>query len=116
MPGPTLRIGFNERINTIDAAALLIRMQRLEEDLRTRRANADHYRSLFLGTGLKMQVPPRGSNPSWRVFTIRIPDRDRVYKELRNEGYGVEPYVSPAHPPRRVLQGSEVWTWKPAEH
>lgn len=98
MPGPTHRIGFNERMNTIDAAALLVRMRRLEEDLQRRRENADLYRRLFIGTGLKMQTPPHGSNPSWRVFTIRVPDRDRVYRELRNAGYGVSlMYLPPIH-------------------
>lgn len=98
MPGPTRRIGYNERINTIDAAALLIRMRRLQGDLLKRRENADRYRELLAGTGLKMQRPPIDCAPAWRVFTIRVPDRDRVYKELRSAGYGVSlMYLPPIH-------------------
>lgn len=97
-PGSTSLIGYNERLNTIDAAALMIRLQRLPDDLKQRRENAARYHAHFEGTGLTGQAEPVDSDPAWRVYTIRVPDRDRVYTELRKSGYGVSlMYLPPIH-------------------
>lgn len=97
-PTQTVEIGYNERLNTIDAAVLLIRLARLEEDLAVRRANAARYRTCFYGTDVRCQEVPEGAVPSWRVFTVRVPDRDRIYAELRRLGYEVTlPYLPANH-------------------
>ena len=100
VPWPTgsSEIGYNERLNTIDAAVLLIRLAYLDDDLATRSANAVLYRRRFEGTGIRCQAVPAGAVPAWRVFTVRVPDRDRVYAELRSLGYEVTlPYLPANH-------------------
>lgn len=100
VPWPTgsSEIGYNERLNTIDAAVLLIRLAYLDDDLATRSANAAQYRRRFKGTGIRCQAVPAGAMPAWRVFTVRVPDRDRVYAELRSLGYEVTlPYLPANH-------------------
>jgi dTDP-4-amino-4,6-dideoxygalactose transaminase len=97
-PSETLEIGYNERLNTLDAAVLLIRLRRLDEDLRKRRANAARYRAHFADSDVRCQAVPPDAQPAWRVFTVRVPNRDRVYEELRRLGYEVTlPYLPPNH-------------------
>lgn len=98
LPTKTVRIGFNERINTLDAAVLLIRLRRLPEDLSARRANRARHLERFAGSGVHVQAALSGTNPAWRVVTIRIPERDRIYTLLRRAGVGVTlPYLPPNH-------------------
>jgi dTDP-4-amino-4,6-dideoxygalactose transaminase len=97
-PSGSSEIGYNERLNTIDAAVLLIRLAYLDDDLATRSANAALYRRRFQGTAIRCQAVPAGAVPAWRVFTVRIPNRDRVYAALREQGYEVTlPYLPANH-------------------
>jgi dTDP-4-amino-4,6-dideoxygalactose transaminase len=98
MPGATVEIGYNERLDTLQAAVLLVRMQRLPGDLAVRRAHHARYATRFAGTAVRVQAAPAGSEPSWRVVVVRVPDRDRVYAELRRAGIEVTlPYLPANH-------------------
>jgi dTDP-4-amino-4,6-dideoxygalactose transaminase len=97
-PSPTVTIGFNERLDTIDAAVLRIRLRRLDETLEVRRRLAATYAAAFEGTDVRVQAAPAESEPTWRVVTVRVPDRDRLYRELDERGYEVTmPYLPLNH-------------------
>lgn len=97
-PPDIVRIGYNERMNTVDAAVLRIRLSRLASDVAVRRSHADRYRSRFRGSDVRWQQVPDGAEPVWRTFTVRVPDRDRIYATLRRDGYEVTlPYLPPSH-------------------
>jgi dTDP-4-amino-4,6-dideoxygalactose transaminase len=85
-PSPTVLVGYNERIDTIDAAVLQVRLTRLDATLARRRAIAARYVERFAGSGVRVQRPPEGSEPSWRMFTVRLPERDRVLDALHERG------------------------------
>jgi dTDP-4-amino-4,6-dideoxygalactose transaminase len=85
-PSETLEIGYNERLDSIHAAVLRIRLRQLDEQLARRRTIAKKYLDLFANTPVQTQQPPTGAEPSWRFFTVRIPGRDRVYAELFQKG------------------------------
>jgi aminotransferase EvaB len=85
-PSPTVEVGYNERLDTLDAVVLEVRLRRLDAMLARRREVAARYRSLFEGSGVRMQRPPEGSEPSWRVVTVRVPERDRIYAALHDLG------------------------------
>lgn len=98
MPGATLEVGYNERLDTVEAAVLLVRLARLEEDLATRRAHHARYLRQFAETAVHVQTPPDGASPAWRVVVVRVPDRDRVYADLRRAGIEVTlPYLPANH-------------------
>jgi dTDP-4-amino-4,6-dideoxygalactose transaminase len=84
---PTVEIGYNERLDTVDAAVLRIRLARLDDDVRCRRAIAATYGRLLAPAGIRVPRPPAGADPSWHVYPVRIPDRDRVYADLHRRGY-----------------------------
>ncbi len=98
MPGATVEVGFNERLDTVQAAVLLVRMARLDEDLAVRRSHHDRYAARFAGTAVRVQAAPATASPTWRVVVVRVPDRDRVYAELRRAGIEVTlPYLPANH-------------------
>lgn len=98
-PPTTAFVGYNERMNTIDAAVLRIRLARLASDIEVRRRHAGRYRAAFAANArIGVQGVPEGAEPVWRVFTVRVPDRDRIYATLRREGYEVTlPYLPANH-------------------
>lgn len=94
----TVEVGYNERLDTIDAAVLLVRLRRLRDDLEVRRRHRDRYAGRFQGTAVRVQQATPGSEPSWRVVVVRVPDRDRVYAVLRRSGIEVSlPYLPANH-------------------
>lgn len=98
MPGATVEVGYNERLDTVQAAVLLVRLARLDEDLAVRRAHHARYAARFGGTAVRVQSTPADSMPSWRVVVVRVPERDRVYAELRRAGIEVTlPYLPANH-------------------
>lgn len=98
MPGATVVAGYNERLDTVDAAVLLVRLPRLEGDLAVRRAHHARYVARFAGSAVRVQAAPEGAEPSWRVVVVRVPERDRVYAALRRQGIEVTlPYLPANH-------------------
>jgi len=94
----TVEVGYNERLDTIDAAVLLVRLRRLRGDLEVRRLHRERYAARFRGTAVRVQQATPGSEPSWRVVVVRVPDRDRVYAQLRRAGIEVTlPYLPANH-------------------
>lgn len=85
-PSPTVELGYNERLDTVDAAVLEVRLRRLDEMLARRREIAERYRRSFAGSAVRMQQPPADSESVWRVVTVRVPERDRIYADLHERG------------------------------
>ena len=76
--------GFNSRLDGWNAA---------------RRTAADHYHQLL--AGLDEVICPRtldGNEHVWHLYVVRVPDRDRVLKELQAAGIGAGiHYPAPIH-------------------
>ena len=72
-----VRIGLNGRLDTIQAAVLLEKLEIFEDELRLRQAVADRYEA-----GLRdvARTPPlkSGRSSSWAQYTILLDGRDRV--------------------------------------
>ena len=98
LPGSTVEVGYNERLDTIDAAVLLVRLARLSEDLEVRRAHRARYAARFEGTPVVVQHAPEHTEPAWRVVVVRVPQRDVAYATLRRRGIEVTlPYLPANH-------------------
>lgn len=91
-------VGINSRLDTLQAAALIVKFRRLAEWTRQRQTNAQNYSQLFADCGLNDEIGLPSSLPRnehvWNQFTIRVPDgrRDSMRQYLTNCGIGSEVY------------------------
>lgn len=95
-------LGFNSRLDTLQAAVLRVKLRHLEDWKTARRRNADRYRSMFERAGLdgSITVPtePAGTHHVYNQFVIRTEQRDSLKTHLRDSGIPTEIYYpSPLH-------------------
>jgi dTDP-4-amino-4,6-dideoxygalactose transaminase len=95
-------LGMNSRLDTLQAAILLVKFNHLDALTKARRRNADRYRQLFKQAGLDqfiaLPVEPAGLHHVYNQFVIRTPERDQLREHLRNCGIPTEIYYpSPLH-------------------
>jgi dTDP-4-amino-4,6-dideoxygalactose transaminase len=93
-------VGGNFRLDTIQAAALLVKLRHLESWHKARRERADRYRDLFREAGLTDRVglpevvePASGARSHvYNQFVIRSPRRDALREFLTAQEIGTEIY------------------------
>jgi dTDP-4-amino-4,6-dideoxygalactose transaminase len=92
-------IGLNSRLDTLQAVVLSAKLRRLAGWNTARRAAAARYDELL--SGCDAVVLPRtldGNEHVWHLYPVRVPDRDRVLKELHAAGIGAGiHYPVPVH-------------------
>jgi dTDP-4-amino-4,6-dideoxygalactose transaminase len=90
------RIGGNFRLDALQAAVLRVKLPHLPQWTNGRRANARRYAGLFApleAEGLvTLPIEPVGYHHIYNQYVIRIPDRDRVRRDLAARGIGTEVY------------------------
>ena len=82
-----IRVGVNSRLDTIQAAVLLAKIEILDDEVAGRNAVAERYTTAFVGSNAV--VPPvvrDGRQSAWAQYTVRVKDRDRVQTNLREAG------------------------------
>ena len=80
-------VGVNSRLDTLQAAVLLVKLSILPDELRRRQQVADAYRERLRGVapiGLPHVAPYNTS--AWAQFTVRVPERDKVRQLLAAQG------------------------------
>ena len=82
-----LRIGMTGRLDTIQAAVLLVKLEAFGEELVRRRQVAAAYTELLSGTFATPYVP-ENCESAWALYTIRVANRDRVRERLSEAGVG----------------------------
>jgi dTDP-4-amino-4,6-dideoxygalactose transaminase len=90
------RLGFNSRLDALQAAILRVKLGHLGAWTEGRRRNAATYRRLFAERGLaqRVQLPiePAGCKHIYNQFTIRTTRRDALRKHLQERGIPSEVY------------------------
>jgi dTDP-4-amino-4,6-dideoxygalactose transaminase len=82
-------IGVNSRLDTLQAVVLSAKLRLLAGWNAARRVAAARYDELL--SGCETVIRPRtldGNEHVWHLYTVRVPDRDRVLKELNAAGIG----------------------------
>jgi dTDP-4-amino-4,6-dideoxygalactose transaminase len=82
-------VGVNSRLDTLQAVVLSAKLRRLEAWNAARRAAAARYDEML--SACDAVVRPRtleGNEHVWHLYVVRVPDRDRVLKELHAAGIG----------------------------
>lgn len=92
-------LGFNSRLDTIQAVVLSAKLRRLESWNAARRAAAARYHELLSELdGVVLPVTETGNEHAWHLYVVRVPERDLVAKALREAGIGVGiHYPTPVH-------------------
>ncbi len=92
-----LRIGMTARLDTIQAAVLLVKLQSFSEELVRRRQVAEAYTELLSGLVETPKVSD-GAKSAWALYTVKVPDRDAVRERLAAAGVGTGLfYAVPLH-------------------
>jgi dTDP-4-amino-4,6-dideoxygalactose transaminase len=86
-------LGYNSRLDEIQAAALRVFLPRLDEWTSRRREAAERYREL--GIGDLVEEPPDEPGHVYHLFVCRSPERDRIAAALADEGIGHATYYEP---------------------
>jgi UDP-2-acetamido-2-deoxy-ribo-hexuluronate aminotransferase len=91
------RVGFNSRLDEIQAGILLIKLKHIDEYNKKRRRNAALYNHL-LSDKLKCPVEKEGSYHVYHQYTIITPKRDNLQQKLKEKGIAsVIYYPVPLH-------------------
>ena len=86
-------VGYNSRLDELQAAALRIFLRHLDGWTRLRREAAERYRAL--GLGELLELPPDEPGHVYHLFVCRSPERDRVVEALRAAEIGTATYYDP---------------------
>lgn len=82
-------IGYNSRLDGIQAAILRIKLKYLDKWVEARRAHAQHYQELLGDVqGLTLPIEKPYAKHSYYVYVIRTNNRDAVMAKLKENGCG----------------------------
>ncbi|WP_290485721.1 DegT/DnrJ/EryC1/StrS family aminotransferase [Idiomarina sp. UBA3162] len=82
-----VRVGVNSRLDTIQAAILLPKLDILDSEIQARNLVADRYRQLF--DSEKGVISPKVEShnySAWAQYTIRVDSREHVQSYLKEQG------------------------------
>jgi dTDP-4-amino-4,6-dideoxygalactose transaminase len=89
--------GFNYRLDTLQAAALAVKLRRLAEWTAARQRVAALYNQLLEDSAVGRPAPA-GRDHAYHVYAVRVLDRDQVQAELREAGVATNiHYPRPVH-------------------
>jgi dTDP-3-amino-3,4,6-trideoxy-alpha-D-glucose transaminase len=95
-------VGWNSRLDDLQAAVLSVKLGRLREHNARRAAVARRYDDGLAGLGLTLPEPAEGTTPAWHLYVVRTPHRDALRAHLADCGveagvhYPVPPHRQPA--------------------
>jgi UDP-2-acetamido-2-deoxy-ribo-hexuluronate aminotransferase len=82
-----VRVGVNSRLDTLQAAILLPKLDIFDEEMRARQLVAARYTKLLNEAGVSSTPYIESQNVSaWAQYTIRVPNRELVQKHLTAAG------------------------------
>ena len=92
-------VGFNSRLDTVQAVVLSAKLARLRAWNDRRRAAARAYTTLLADVpGVETPRTLQGNVDVWHLYVVRVPDRDRVLRHLQSAGIGAGVhYPEPVH-------------------
>lgn len=80
-----VRIGLNSRLDTLQAAVLLAKLEVFEAEIAARERLAERYETA-LKNSIKTPPRPEGMRSAWAQYTIRHDDRDGLKSRLDDQG------------------------------
>jgi dTDP-4-amino-4,6-dideoxygalactose transaminase len=105
-------VGFNSRLDELQAAILRVKLRRLDDWTGRRRRIAAAYRAALADTPLTLPVEPAGCRHVYHQYTVRAPERDRLHQALNAAGirsmiyYPIPLHRQPAYAALSYAEGS----------
>lgn len=91
-------VGFNSRLDELQAAILLVKLKYLDQWIGKRRKIAEMYLDGLEGLPVHFPVAPEDYFHVYHQFTIRVKPRDRLQSFMKEKGIGTAIYYpSPLH-------------------
>jgi UDP-2-acetamido-2-deoxy-ribo-hexuluronate aminotransferase len=81
-----VRVGINSRLDTLQAAILLPKLEILEEEIAARQRVADIYHKALRKTGVQVPSVVQHDVSAWAQYTIRVAQRDGLRMQLTEAG------------------------------
>lgn len=82
-----IRVGVNSRLDTLQAAILLPKLEILDDEMQARQRVAETYNQLFTEAGITTIPFIEVHNQSaWAQYTIQVDNRDGVQAKLKEQG------------------------------
>ena len=91
-------IGYNSRLDELQAAILRVQLPALDGWADGRRAAARHYEQAGLGELVSLPAAAGGSEPAWHLYVVRSDRADELATRLPEHGIGCKAYYRrPVH-------------------
>jgi dTDP-3-amino-3,4,6-trideoxy-alpha-D-glucose transaminase len=91
-------VGYNSRLDELQAAILRVLLPHLDEWCDGRRAAARAYADAGLGELVALPRPTPGAEPAWHLYVVRHERADELLAALKERGIGARAYYRvPAH-------------------
>jgi UDP-2-acetamido-2-deoxy-ribo-hexuluronate aminotransferase len=81
-----VRIGVNSRLDTLQAAILLPKLEIFEAELQQRQKVAEHYAHLLEQHGIAAPFIAEGNSSAWAQYTVQVETRDSIQEQLKKAG------------------------------
>lgn len=81
-------LGFNSRLDPIQAAVLRVKLKVLDEWNSRRRIIANRYQAGMVDAGFALPLVPAWAEPVWHLYVIQTSTRDAMQRELATAGVG----------------------------
>jgi dTDP-3-amino-3,4,6-trideoxy-alpha-D-glucose transaminase len=106
------QIGYNSRLDELQAAILRVQLPHLDAWADGRRRAGRHYEEAGLGELVALTQPTAGAAPAWHLYVVSDPHVERLEGALAAAGIGHKPYYrTPVHrqaPMRQWAAGLEL--------
>jgi dTDP-4-amino-4,6-dideoxygalactose transaminase len=92
------QVGYNSRLDELQAAILRVQLPHLDTWADGRRAAGAHYAQAGLGELAQLPQPTAGSEPAWHLYVVSHPEPARLEAGLAGAGIGCKAYYrTPIH-------------------
>lgn len=92
------KIGWNSRLDEIQAAILRVKLRHLDEDNQRRSAVAAHYSQQLRSAGFRLPAVMPGATSVWHLYVVRLAARNACQAFLQERGVGaLVHYPVPIH-------------------
>jgi dTDP-4-amino-4,6-dideoxygalactose transaminase len=98
-------LGTNSRLDTMQAAILLVKLPHLARYSAERRRHAHAYTARLAGSGVSPPVERANVHHIYNQYALRVRDRDRFAKALAERGVGTAVYYPGILPLQEALHG-----------
>jgi dTDP-4-amino-4,6-dideoxygalactose transaminase len=79
-------VGYNHRMDGMQAAVLLVKLKYLQQWTERRRRNAALYREIIEPTGISIMQPTEGAEPVYHLFVVEVSNRREAMDFLKSKG------------------------------